>query len=215
MMWSLCFWLLVLCLLFVSSNGFGIRYCGFHCRAPYRRNMGGLQLALNRGRSGPSNAKVDAPPQKQFKINEEIEYENVRLMLPILGDIGNDESSTIVGPVIESVRRADGVVEHKTALAMAKQLGLDLVLINEKGAPPVCKIVDVGKYKYALDKKKKESDKKQVHQVIKEFKISCTTSQHDLDIRIRAAREHIDSGDKVRRTMSLGLRLRNNRYCNR
>jgi translation initiation factor IF-3 len=93
-----------------------------------------------------------------------------------------------------------GVLSVSEALSKAEFAGLDLVEIAPNAEPPVCKIIDYGKYRYQMTKKEKESKKSQ-HQVkVKEIKIKPTTDDHDLQVKVRHARDFIQKGDKVRIT---------------
>ena len=93
-----------------------------------------------------------------------------------------------------------GVLTILDALARAEQAGLDLVEISATSEPPVCKIIDYGKYRYQITKKEKESKKSQ-HQVkVKELKIKPTTDEHDVLVKIKQAREFVAKGNKVRVT---------------
>lgn len=93
-----------------------------------------------------------------------------------------------------------GVLTLAEALAKAELSGLDLVEIAPSAEPPVCKIIDFGKYRYQLTKKEKEQKKSQ-HQVkVKEVKIKPNTDDHDLMVKIRHSREFIVKGNKVRIT---------------
>jgi len=86
------------------------------------------------------------------------------------------------------------------ALSRAEQVGLDLVEIAAGAEPPVCRIVDYGKFRYEQTKKEKESKKSQ-HQVkVKEIKVKPNTDEHDLMTKLRHAREFISKGNKVRIT---------------
>ena len=86
------------------------------------------------------------------------------------------------------------------ALAKAELAGLDLVEIAPSAEPPVCKIIDFGKYRYQLTKKEKEQKKSQ-HQVkVKEIKIKPNTDDHDLMVKIKHSRDFISKGNKVRLT---------------
>jgi len=91
-----------------------------------------------------------------------------------------------------------GIYSLADALKEAEKYEVDLVMINDKGDPPVCKIIDYGKYKYAMEKKKKENMKKQVNVDIKEVKMSYKIDQHDFDVRVRAVRKFLGEGDKVK-----------------
>ncbi len=93
-----------------------------------------------------------------------------------------------------------GVLTVVEALTKAELAGLDLVEIAPSAEPPVCKIIDFGKYRYQLTKKEKEQKKSQ-HQVkVKEVKIKPNTDDHDLMVKIKHSREFIAKGNKVRLT---------------
>jgi translation initiation factor IF-3 len=93
-----------------------------------------------------------------------------------------------------------GVLPLTEALMRAEQAGLDLVEIAPSAEPPVCKIIDFGKYRYQLTKKEKEQKKSQ-HQVkVKEIKLKPNTDEHDLMVKIRHSKEFIAKGNKVRIT---------------
>lgn len=93
-----------------------------------------------------------------------------------------------------------GVLPTGEALMRAESAGLDLVEISAGSDPPVCKIIDYGKYRYQITKKEKESKKSQ-HQVkVKEIKMKPNTDDHDLEVKTRHAREFIKKGNKVRLT---------------
>ena len=93
-----------------------------------------------------------------------------------------------------------GVLTLGEALAAADAVGLDLVEIAANATPPVCKIIDYGKYRYQITKKDKEGRKSQ-HQVkVKELKIKPTTDAHDIEVKVKHAREFILKGNKVRVT---------------
>jgi translation initiation factor IF-3 len=93
-----------------------------------------------------------------------------------------------------------GVLTLSEALTKADMAGLDLVEISATSDPPVCKIIDYGKYRYQLTKKEKESKKSQ-HQVkVKEVKVKPNTDEHDIQTKLKHAREFIVKGNKVRIT---------------
>jgi len=87
------------------------------------------------------------------------------------------------------------------ALAMAEAAGLDLVEVSPTARPPVCKILDLGKYKYQAQKKAAEARKKQHVIEIKEIKMRPNIDVHDYDVKMRAMRRFFDEGDKVKVTM--------------
>lgn len=115
-----------------------------------------------------------------MRINREIRAARVRV-------IGKDGSQL-------------GVLSLGEALMKAEQDGLDLIEIAPGAEPPVCKIIDYGKYRYQIAKKEKESKKSQ-HQVkVKEIKIKPNTDEHDLQTKLKHARDFILKGNKVRIT---------------
>lgn len=94
-----------------------------------------------------------------------------------------------------------GVVPIAQALRAAEEAGLDLVEVSPNAAPPVCKILDYGKYKYEQQKKAAEARKKQKTIDIKEIKIRPAIEEHDYGVKMRAARKFLEGGDKVKVTM--------------
>jgi translation initiation factor IF-3 len=94
-----------------------------------------------------------------------------------------------------------GVVDRNEALAMASDVGLDLVEIAPNADPPVCKILDFGKYKYEEQKKKNEARKKQKIIEVKEIKLRPSIDDHDYDVKMRSMVKFIEEGDKVKVTM--------------
>ncbi len=114
-------------------------------------------------------------------MNHEINAPEVRLI---------DDKGTMVG-----------VMSPREALAIAEGKGLDLIEIAPTAKPPTCKIMDYGKYKYEAKKKEKVAKKKQVTISIKEVQLRPRTDQHDLDVKLRAARRFLLEGDKVKFNM--------------
>jgi translation initiation factor IF-3 len=94
-----------------------------------------------------------------------------------------------------------GVIGRNEALVMADEAGLDLVEIAPNADPPVCKILDFGKYKYEEQKRKNEARKKQKVIEVKEIKLRPTIDDHDYDVKKRSMLKFIDEGDKVKVTM--------------
>ncbi|MAV88881.1 MAG: translation initiation factor IF-3 [Rhodospirillaceae bacterium] len=127
------------------------------------------------------------PPQKATPskegpaINEGIDSENVRLVL------ADGEMA--------------GVVSKEEAIERALEAGLDLVAISPNAEPPVCKILDYGKFKYEAQKKKNEAKKKQNVIVVKEIKIRPGIEDHDYHVKLRAMNKFIAEGDKVKVTL--------------
>ena len=94
-----------------------------------------------------------------------------------------------------------GVVSTREAMTKAKEAGLDLVEISPNSVPPVCKILDFGKYKYELQKRKNEAKKKQKVVETKELKLTPMIETHDYEVKLKNARRFIADGNKVRFTL--------------
>lgn len=123
-----------------------------------------------------TNKKPEA--KNSTPINENIKYKEVRL-------IGVDGEAL-------------GIVSLKEAISNAEKASLDLVLVSENSNPPVCKILDYGKYKYEQQKKKAESRKKQKVIEIKEVQLRPFIGENDLLIKCKAIKKFIESGAKVK-----------------
>lgn len=94
-----------------------------------------------------------------------------------------------------------GVVSTREALRTAEEAGLDLVEISPNADPPVCKILDYGKYKYEQQKKAAEARKKQKTVDVKEIQIRPMIEDHDYQVKLRAAKRFLEEGDKVKVTL--------------
>src|SRR5215469_9955544 len=94
-----------------------------------------------------------------------------------------------------------GVLQTHEALRMAQEQGLDLVEVNPKADPPVCKILDFGKYKYEEKKKQAQARRNQSVVDIKEIKLRPKTDDHDIAFKIKAARRFLEAGHKVKFTV--------------
>jgi len=94
-----------------------------------------------------------------------------------------------------------GVVTRDDALDRAANLGLDLVIVADNADPPVCKIMDYGKFKYEEQKKKNEARKKQKTIDVKEIKLRPNIDSHDYDVKMRSMVKFLGEGDKVKVTM--------------
>ena len=114
-------------------------------------------------------------------INEQIRDKEVRL-------IGEDGSQL-------------GIMSAREAFRMAQEAELDLVKIAPTAKPPVCKIIDYGKYRYELARKEKEAKKKQKVIEIKEVRLSPNIDTNDLNTKMGAARKFLEKGDKVKVTL--------------
>ena len=94
-----------------------------------------------------------------------------------------------------------GLISPQRALEMAEEAGLDLVEISPSATPPVCKIMDFGKYKYEQQKREAEARKKQKVIEVKEIKFRPGTDTHDYDVKMRSVVKFLQGGDKVKITL--------------
>jgi translation initiation factor IF-3 len=95
-----------------------------------------------------------------------------------------------------------GILTPADALRMAEEKELDLVLVSETAKPPVCRIMDYGKYKFEQEKKAREAKKKQHTADIKEVKMRYKIDDHDYNVRVNQAQRFLKSGDKVKATIT-------------
>ena len=125
---------------------------------------------------------MPAPPTRDGpRVNEEIRVPQVRLI---------DQDGEMIG-----------VMTARDAVQRAYSVGLDLLEISPNADPPVCKILDYGKYKYELQKKKNEARKKQKVIEIKEIKVRPNIDENDYQVKMRAMKSFIGEGDKVKVTL--------------
>ncbi|MEM6852724.1 MAG: translation initiation factor IF-3, partial [Pseudomonadota bacterium] len=103
--------------------------------------------------------------------------------------------------VIDDAGEKRGVMDTEDAIELAASVGLDLVEVSPNADPPVCKLMDYGKYKYQQQKKKNEARKKQKIVEIKEIKMRPNIDQHDYDVKAKAMRRFFEDGDKVKVTL--------------
>ncbi|HEY4044857.1 MAG TPA: translation initiation factor IF-3 [Rhodopila sp.] len=123
-----------------------------------------------------------APPTRDGpRVNEEIRIPQVRL--------------------IDQDGEMQGVMSAREAMQRAFQVGLDLVEISPNADPPVCKILDFGKFKYEQQKKRNEAKKKQKIIEIKEIKVRPNIDENDYQVKMRAMKSFIEEGDKVKVTL--------------
>jgi translation initiation factor IF-3 len=95
-----------------------------------------------------------------------------------------------------------GVLTTRDAQRMAQQQGLDLVEVSPNADPPVCKIMDFGKFRYDEGMKRKQARKSQQRMVIKEIKFHANVDEHDLETKLRKTREFLEEGHKVKLTLA-------------
>ncbi|CCG40454.1 translation initiation factor IF-3 [Magnetospirillum molischianum] len=125
---------------------------------------------------------MQTPPRSDGpRVNREIDVRSIRL-------VGAD------GEMI-------GVVTLREGLLMAEEAGLDLVEVSPNADPPVCKILDFGKFKYEAQKKKNEARKKQKVIEVKEIKLRPNIDENDYGVKMRSMKKFLDEGDKVKVTM--------------
>jgi len=122
--------------------------------------------------------EVLAISTKELQINEEIRAKEVR----IVGENGEQL----------------GVMSSSAALSLAYEKDLDLVLIAPTAQPPVCRIMDYGKFRFERDKKEKEAKKKQTVVEVKEVQLSCRIDTHDFETKVKHAHRFMEEGNKVR-----------------
>ena len=103
--------------------------------------------------------------------------------------------------VISSDKKNLGILPIREAVEMAKQEGLDLIEISPNAHPPVCKITDIGKYRYDLQKKASKAKKKQKIASLKEIKLRPVTEIHDYNFKLKNAQKFLEKGDKVKFTV--------------
>lgn len=126
-------------------------------------------------------SKQNRRPQNLPTINERIRFPKIR--------------------VIDTDGAQLGIMEPSEALRMAQQRELDLVLISDKADPPVCRIMDYGKYKFEQEKKAREARKKQHTSDVKEVKMRYKIGDHDYKVRLNQAERFLKAGDKVKATV--------------
>nr|YP_010338670.1 translation initiation factor 3 [Glaucosphaera vacuolata]UNJ18620.1 translation initiation factor 3 [Glaucosphaera vacuolata] len=115
-------------------------------------------------------------------INERIRFQKVR--------------------VIDTEGNQLGIFATKDAITLAEKEGLDLVVLSDKSDPPVCRILDYGKYKFLQEKRAREAKKKQHTSTIKEVKMRYKIEEHDYNVRINQASKFLQAGDKVKATIN-------------
>ncbi|MGI9373362.1 MAG: translation initiation factor IF-3 [Hyphomicrobiales bacterium] len=117
------------------------------------------------------------------------------------GPRANDRITTAEVLVIDEEGNMKGVMSPEEGTALAIEAGLDLVEVSPNANPPVCKILDLGKYKYEAQKKANEAKKKQKVIEVKEIKMRPNIDTHDYDVKMRAMKKFFDNGDKVKVTL--------------
>ena len=117
------------------------------------------------------------------------------------GPKSNDRIRAPQVQVIGSDGKNLGTLNTQEAINIAKQEGLDLIEISPNANPPVCKIIDMGKYKYDIQKKANKAKKKQKKIELKEIKLRPVTETHDYNFKLKNAQKFLSKGDKVKFTI--------------
>lgn len=125
------------------------------------------------------------------------EQENKKFSGPRMNTMINSKEIRLITEDGDNI----GVVVTREALDRAKNLGLDLVEIVPNAEPPVCKIMDYGKFKYQEQKKLSEAKKKQKVVELKEIKLRPTIEKHDYEVKLKATRKFLSEGNKVKVTL--------------
>ena len=120
----------------------------------------------------------------------------------------NEHIRALQVQVIDEAGNNLGAMETPKAISLARERGLDLVEITSKTEPPICKIIDKGKYQYLQEKKEKKQKAKQRKAELKEIRIGFTTSDHDMKTKVRQIEKFLKEGDKVRLDIKLRGRER-------
>ena len=113
----------------------------------------------------------------------------------------NDEIDVPQVRVIDAKGENHGVISLENALEIADEAGLDLVEVSPQVSPPVCKVLDYGKYKYEQQKKANEARKKQKTIDVKEIKMRPSIDEHDYQVKMKNVRKFLNHGDKVKMTI--------------
>ena len=119
-------------------------------------------------------------------------------------DKGPKSNNRITAPEVQVIGSDGdniGILNTNEAISMAKEQGLDLIEISPNAKPPVCKIIDMGKFKYDTQKKANVAKKKQKIVLLKEIKMRPVTETHDYDFKVKNAKRFIGKGDKVKFTI--------------
>jgi translation initiation factor IF-3 len=159
-------------------------------RPPSSRPPGGGSRPPYRPPFKPSAPRPARNPERRFEKERDPNEPNINHYIKV-------EKIRLVGADGEMV----GIVTTREGLRMAEEAGLDLVEVSPNAEPPVCKILDYGKYKYQQQKKQQEARKKQKVIEIKEIKLRPGIDKHDLEIKMRHVMEFLAEGDKVKFTL--------------
>ena len=147
---------------------------------------------------------IDILVYVQFNILQEVTIVRENPNAPVREDDGpriNEDIKVKEVRLIDETGENRGIVSIKEALELADEAGLDLIEISPQATPPVCKILDYGKYKYEVQKRKNEARKNQKVVEIKELKLRPMIDTHDYEVKIKQAKKFLSQGNKVKFTM--------------
>ncbi|MGL5197171.1 MAG: translation initiation factor IF-3 [Chroococcales cyanobacterium] len=128
-------------------------------------------------------------PVTEKRRNRDLPQINERIRFPQIRAIDTDGSQL-------------GILTPQEAMRIAEEKDLDLVLVSDKADPPVCRIMDYGKYKFEQEKKAREAKKKQHTAEVKEVKMRYKIEEHDYNVRLNQAQRFLKVGDKVKATIT-------------
>ncbi len=155
---------------------------GGHPLAPHPRAIAADGIAITVLTLLISTLRMrNRPPRNLPPINENIRHPKVRLI-----DTNGDQL---------------GILTHREAMQLAEERELDLVLVSDKADPPVCRIIDYGKYKFEQEKRAREARKRQHNVEVKEVKMRYKIDDHDYNVRVKNAQRFLQAGDKVKATV--------------
>ncbi len=117
------------------------------------------------------------------------------------GPLSNEDISSAEVQLIDAEGENKGAVKTRDAIALAQELGLDLVVISPNANPPVAKLLDLGRFKYAAQKKAAEARKRQKVIEVKEIQLRPNIDTHDYETKMKAVHRFLDEGDRVKVTM--------------
>mmetsp|Transcript_20874 Transcript_20874/g.47388 ORF Transcript_20874/g.47388 Transcript_20874/m.47388 type:complete len:332 (-) Transcript_20874:182-1177(-) len=162
---------------------FGVsRGIGFQQQLSYPSFDSALNIRRGGRPRGPLRTFEVKPP-----MNEEVAREHKEVRVTMLNEDGNDDVL--------------GIMSSRDALAKAKEMKVDLVMINPNGDPPVCKIIEYSKFRYMKEKNAKEKKKNAKQSEVKEVKMSYKIDTHDYDVRTNTAMKFLSKGNRVKATV--------------
>lgn len=136
------------------------------------------KLTSHKGVEAIARSRYTANAEAQQRVNEEIRSRQIRLI--------DDEGNQV------------GIINTADALTMAQEKGLDLVEVAPNANPPVCRLMDFGKFMYNKSKRERQAKKAQTKVEVKEIQLRPKTGQHDIDFKVRDARRWLNKGAKVK-----------------